>query len=122
VSLNFRLVIAESLEKLLPNIAETRPTVIPSVPRVFEKLYNGTVAAGSAAAGMKGRLFRWAFSQFDAYVEARREGSAPPLSFALARKLVFDKVSESLKAKLGGSVRLFISGGAPLSPRIAYFF
>ncbi len=123
LSMGFRLIVAESVDKLLANLVETRPTVLPSVPRVFEKVYNNVVANGSSAPGLKGRLFRWAFSLFDEYVEARRQGREyNTLGFALAKKLVFAKVRAAISEKLGGNMRLFISGGAPLSPKIGYFF
>jgi long-chain acyl-CoA synthetase len=123
LSMGFRMVFAESVDKLLANLQETHPTVLPAVPRVFEKVYNNVVANGSAAPGVKGRLFRWAFSLFDEYVEARNQGREPPqLGLVLARKLVFSKVRATLDEKLGGNMRLFVSGGAPLSRKIAYFF
>jgi long-chain acyl-CoA synthetase len=123
LSMGFRMVFAESVDKLLANLAETRPTILPAVPRVFEKVYNGVVASGSAAPGVKGRLFRWAFSLFDEYVEAKNQGREPPqLGLMLARKLVFSKVRATLDEKLGGNMRLFVSGGAPLSRKIAWFF
>ena len=123
LAMGFRMVFAESAEKLLGNLVETRPTILPAVPRVYEKVYNGVVANGSAAPGVKGRLFRWAFALFDEYVDAKLQGREPAhLGLALARKLVFSKVRASLDAKLGGNLRLFISGGAPLSRKIAYFF
>jgi long-chain acyl-CoA synthetase len=119
----FRMIFAESVEKLLGNLLETKPSILPSVPRVFEKVYNGVVANGSAAPGVKGKLFRWAMKLFDEYAEARNAGREySSLGFALAKKLVFSKVSETLNQKLGGNLRLFISGGAPLSRKIAYFF
>jgi long-chain acyl-CoA synthetase len=123
LSMGFRMVFAESVDKLLANLAETHPSILPAVPRVFEKVYNGVVANGSAAPGVKGRLFRWAFSLFDGYVEAKNQGREPPqLGLALARKLVFSKVRASLDEKLGGNMRLFVSGGAPLPRKIAWFF
>ncbi|WP_309897233.1 long-chain fatty acid--CoA ligase [Archangium sp.] len=123
LSMGFRMVFAESVEKLLPNLMETHPTILPAVPRVFEKVYNNVVSNGSSAPGLKGRLFRWAFSLFDEYVEAKNQGrESPSLGLALARKLVFSKVRATLDEKLGGNMRLFISGGAPLSKKIAYFF
>ncbi|MCY1076941.1 AMP-dependent synthetase/ligase [Archangium lansingense] len=123
LSMGFRMVFAESAEKLLGNLMETRPTILPAVPRVFEKVYNGVVANGSSAPGVKGRLFRWAFSLFDEYVEAKTQGREPAhVGLALARKLVFSKVRASLDEKLGGNMRLFASGGAPLSRKIAWFF
>ncbi|HEX8438062.1 long-chain fatty acid--CoA ligase [Archangium sp.] len=123
LSMGFRLVFAESVDKLMGNLMETHPTILPAVPRVFEKVYNGVVANGSTAPGVKGRLFRWAFSLFDEYVEAKNQGREPSmLGLTLARKLVFSKVRATLDEKLGGNMRLFVSGGAPLSRKIAYFF
>ncbi|NOJ80879.1 AMP-dependent synthetase/ligase [Myxococcus xanthus] len=123
LSMGYRLVVAESVDKLLANLVETRPSVLPSVPRVFEKVYNNVVANGSAAPGLKGRLFRWAFQLFDEYVEARSQGREyATLGFALAKRLVFSKVHAAISEKLGGNMRVFISGGAPLSPKIGYFF
>jgi len=122
LALGFRLVIAESVDKLMQNLPETNPSILPAVPRVFEKVYNGVVANGSGAPGFKGRLFRWAMAGFDRYVAAREAGRAPPLSFALARWLVFAKVRRTLDDKLGRNLRLFVSGGAPLARKIAYFF
>jgi len=119
----FKLVFAESAEKLLANLMETHPTLLPAVPRVFEKVYNNVVTHGMAAPGVKGRLFRWAMALFDEYVEAKNQGREPPhLGLALARKLVFSKVRATLDEKLGGNMRLFVSGGAPLSRKIAWFF
>jgi len=102
---------------------ETRPSCLPAVPRVYEKVYNNVVANGTAAPGMKGRLTRWAFRLFDEYAEAKQQGREyNSLGFTLARKLVFSKVRATLDEKLGGNMRLFVSGGAPLSRKIAYFF
>jgi long-chain acyl-CoA synthetase len=119
----FQMVFAESVDKLLANLAETHPTVLPAVPRVFEKVYNNVVQNGSATPGVKGKLFRWAFHLFDEYVEAKNQGREySSLGFALARRLVFAKVHATLSERLGGRMRLFVSGGAPLSRKIAYFF
>ncbi len=123
LGMGFQMVFAESVDKLLANLAETHPTILPAVPRVFEKVYNNVVANGSSAPGLKGKLFRWAFSLFDEYVEAKNAGREySSLGFTLAQKLVFKKVNATLNERLGGNMRLFISGGAPLSRKIAYFF
>jgi long-chain acyl-CoA synthetase len=123
LGLAYRMIFAESVDKLMANLVETHPTVLPSVPRVFEKVYNSVVANGSAAPGLKGKMFRWAMGLFDEYVEARLAGREySSLSFTLAKKLVFSKVRETLQEKVGGKMRLFVSGGAPLSRKIAYFF
>jgi long-chain acyl-CoA synthetase len=123
LGIGFRLIFAESVDKLLPNLVETQPTVLPAVPRVFEKVYNNVVSNGSSAPGIKGKLFRWAFKLFDEYTEAKMQGREySSLGFALAQKLVFNKVRKTLDEKLGGKMRIFVSGGAPLSRKIAYFF
>ncbi|MHB8874897.1 MAG: AMP-dependent synthetase/ligase [Myxococcaceae bacterium] len=123
LGMGFKMIFAESVDKLIANLAETHPSILPSVPRVFEKVYNNVVANGTSAPGVKGKLARWAFKLFDEYVEAKLQGREySSLGFTLAKKLVFSKVRVALNDKLGGRVRLFISGGAPLSRKIAYFF
>lgn len=115
---------AESPEKVVDNCAEVRPNIMPSAPRVFEKVFTAVVANGSSQGGLKGALFRWAMGQFEKYAEAREAGRPyGGLSWTLAKALVFSKVSKLLKEdRLGGRLRLFVSGSAPLSPKIAYFF
>ncbi len=123
VALGYKMIFAESVEKLVQNIGETHPTIMPSVPRVFEKVFAGVQANALAAPGVKGKLARWAFKLFDEYVDAREAGRPyDTLGFALAKRLVFKKVKEKLSERLGGRMRLLISGGAPLPRKIAYFF
>jgi len=75
------------------------------------------------APGVKGKLGRWAFRLFDEYADAKQAGKTyDSIGWALAKRLVFSKVKAGLTEKLGGRMRLFISGGAPLSKKIAYFF
>ncbi len=114
---------AESVERAVDNAAEVRATVLPAVPRVFEKAYSKVVADGESAPGVKGRLFHWAMGQFDEYAAARNAGREhTSVQWALAKRLVFSKIQERLQARFGGRMRLFVSGGAPLSKKIAYFF
>jgi long-chain acyl-CoA synthetase len=123
VGLGFRMIFAQSTDTLMADLVETSPTILPAVPRIFEKVYNGVVTNGSTAPGLKGKLFRWAMRLFEESVEAKVQGrSDDSLSYALARRLVFSKVKATLDQKLGGKMRLFVSGGAPLSRKIAYFF
>jgi long-chain acyl-CoA synthetase len=113
----------ESLEKLVDNAGEVGPTVMPSVPRIFEKAYNGVMAQGMATPGLKGKLFAMAKRGFDDWVTAREQGRThSSLGFLVAKKLVFPKLAQALSQRFGGRMRLFISGGAPLAPRIAFFF
>ena len=113
----------ESLEKILDNASEVRPTCMPSVPRIFEKAYNTVVSRGLSTPGLKGKLFKMAMEGFDAYAAAQEQGrSAGGLGLLVGRKLVFPKAAAALKERFGGRMRLFVSGGAPLSPKIARFF
>lgn len=114
---------AESLEKLIDNMGEVKPTMMASVPRVFEKAFNKVVTDGSATPGLKGTLFRMTMAEFEKYAQMRDEGREyESLKFAIGRKLVLSKVREKLNARFGGNLRFFISGGAPLARKIAYFF
>jgi long-chain acyl-CoA synthetase len=123
LSMGFTMVFAESVDKLIANLAETRPTILPAVPRVFEKVFGGVYGNATSAPGMKGRIARWAFGLFDEYVEARERGETyDTLGWALAKRLVFSKVKATLDEKLGGKLRLFVSGGAPLPRKIGWFF
>ncbi len=113
---------AERIETVAENLLEVRPTIMVSVPRVFEKFYSkvlDTVLAGSA---VKRRIFFWALKvgrEYGRKVLAKDAVNAS-LRFRrqVANKLVFSKIVE----KTGGRVRFFVSGGAPLSKDIAEFF
>ncbi len=123
LGLGFKLVFAESIDTLIANLAESKPSILPAVPRVFEKVFSGVQSNAMGAAGVKGKLGRWAFRLFDEYVEAKLQGRTyDSLGWSLAKRLVFSKAKAGLAEKLGGRMRLFISGGAPLSKKIAYFF
>ena len=107
--------IAEALPKV-------RPTVLPSVPRLYEKVYTRVKAQFDSATGLRRRLVDWAVKTgYEAVPYKLRD---EPLPAGLARKhriadrLVYSKV----KDRLGGRLRVAISGGAPLAPEIAEFF
>ena len=99
-----------------------KPTVFPSVPRVYEKVHSAVVAKFDAETGTKRKLIDWALDVGRRVSVLRRAGKPVPrgleLQFKLADKLVYSKVKE----RLGGRLRLGISGGAPLAPEIAEFF
>lgn len=123
VALGFTLIFAESVEKVVSNLAESKPTIFPAVPRVFEKVFANVQGNAMTAPGVKGKLGRWAFRMFDRYVEAKEAGRPwDSAGFALAKALVFKKVRAALDEKFGGRLQLFVSGGAPLPRKIGYFF
>jgi len=113
---------AESIEALAQNLLEVRPHLMVSVPRVFEKIYTKVMDQVLASPALRRKIFFWAIKTGKAYGALKREGRKVPggLGFrrAVAHKLVFSKIL----AKTGGRVRLFVSGGAPLSKDIAEFF
>jgi long-chain acyl-CoA synthetase len=117
------MIYAESVDKLVDNAGETGPTVLSAVPRVYEKAYNSVLASGMAGPGLAGALFRMAMREFELYVKARQEGrSYNSIAFTVAKKLVFSKVKDKLSKRFGGRIVEFVSGGAPLARKIAYFF
>jgi long-chain acyl-CoA synthetase len=99
-----------------------KPTVFPSVPRVYEKVHSGVVAKFDAETGVKRKLIDWALSVGRRVSALRRAGKPVPRSLALQHKLADKLVYKKVKERLGGRLRLAISGGAPLSAEIAEFF
>jgi long-chain acyl-CoA synthetase len=124
VKLGFTMAFCESIEKLVDNAGEVKPTVLPAVPRIFEKAYNTVITKGLSTPGIKGKLFKWALESLDTWALAKERGETPPTSLGLlvGQKLVFPKLGATLAERFGGRVRFFFSGGAPLSPKIAWFF
>jgi long-chain acyl-CoA synthetase len=117
------MIYAESVDKLADNAGETGPTVLSGVPRVYEKAFNSVVAGGMSGPGLQGTLFRMAMREFELYCKAKDKGETySSFAFTIARKLVFPKVREKLSKRFGGRIKQFVSGGAPLARKIAYFF
>jgi long-chain acyl-CoA synthetase len=120
------LAFAESMNTIKPNLGEVRPTLMAGVPRVFEKFYAAVVEKGTSAEGLKRKLFveAMALSAKNGELEERGErlGLVESAMFGLLKKAVFAKVGEGIMQILGGRMRVMISGGAPLSKKIAWFF
>ena len=93
-----------------------RPTIFVGVPRVYEKIHNGLK---HKTHGVKRKIYNWAMPWDSANREAVLRGETPKsLSWKLANKLVFSKVRDAM----GGRVRIFVSGGAPLGRELATWF
>jgi long-chain acyl-CoA synthetase len=113
---------AERMDTVPVDIVEVKPTIIISVPRLYEKIYGKTNALAMSGSPIKKNIFFWARNL--GMECARRETSGLPISAwmsfqrSVADKLVFSK----LRAKLGGNIRFMVSGGAPLNSRINQFF
>jgi len=113
---------ADSIEKVPDNMLEIQPTVMVSVPRLFEKIYHRIFENAHQMSSAKKALFHWAVEVGKQYVAAtylnKQPSSLLNMKYALADKLVFSKV----RAKFGGRMKVFCSGGAPLDKTINEFF
>ena len=113
---------ASSIDAVAAEMEERRPTVVLSVPRLFEKIHSRVMENALAGSAIKRRIFFWARGVGERWVDYELSGRRVPaglaMAYALARRLVFSK----LQARVGGRLRFFVSGGAPLSPEIAKFF
>ena len=116
------IVYAESIDKVPDNIQEIRPTVMCSVPRLYEKMHTRVLTTVEDGPPLKRKIFHWGLgvgSEVSKLISARKEIPAGlKLKYGLADKLVFGKLRE----RMGGRLRFFISGGAPLAREIAEFF
>ena len=113
---------AESIETVPQNLLEVRPTLMVSVPRLYEKMYARIMDMAMSGGGLKKNIFFWAMGvgQKAEPLLARAKEPTGWLGFQykIAKKLVFSK----LKKRTGGRLKFFISGGAPLGKEIASFF
>ncbi len=113
---------AENLDKLRDNLPEVRPHFICSVPRVFEKVYAGVLAAAEAGSPAKRKIFQWALSVGREVSRYQQRGQPVPFGLELRRKIAHKLVFSKLHARLGGRLLWGVSGGAPLARDIAEFF
>ena len=99
-----------------------RPTVLPSVPRVFEKAYASIVAAFDEARGAKRALISWSLRVGRRVSALQQDGRGVPRRLAIQHQVADRLVYAKVKERLGGRLRLAVSGGAPLAKEIAEFF
>jgi len=113
---------AASFDQVGENLREVRPTVMTAVPRLFEKVYHRIVKKGMSEKGWKRKVFLRALSVGQRYAELKDKHQRVPRTLALqqiiASRLVFSKWRDGV----GGRLRYFVSGGAPLSPALSYSF
>ena len=113
---------AESIDKVPQNMLEVRPTVALGVPRFFEKVHGRVIEKVGSAPPLRQKLFHWAVQVGQRTIPYRLEGRPMPIELrarhAVADRLVFSK----LRSRLGGRMRYFVSGAAPLAKHLAEFF
>lgn len=111
-----------SFDQLASHLHEVKPTIMTAVPRLFEQVYHKIVKKGKAAGGWKTSLFEWALGVGQEYWTAKDMHESVPAGLAakhaIANRLVFSKWRDGV----GGSLRFFVSGGAPLSKKLSYAF
>jgi long-chain acyl-CoA synthetase len=109
-------------QKILPNLAELKPTYFPSVPRIFEKIYTAASSGMEKEGGIKKAIFNWSIETGKKMRAAERAGRKPGFllrkSYGFADKQVLSKI----RGLFGGNLRLAVSGAAPISPEILSFF
>jgi long-chain acyl-CoA synthetase len=108
--------------KILPNLAELKPSYFPSVPRIFEKIYTAATSAMEKEGGLKKAIFNWSIGVGAKMREVERSGRRP--GFLLQRQYAFadKKVLSKIRGLFGGNIRLAVSGAAPINPEILRFF
>ncbi len=103
-------------------LPQVRPTILPSVPRIYEKVHTAVTSTFAEATGARRRLIDWSLDVGRRASRLRQQGEPVPRGLAtrvaIADRLVFSKVKE----RLGGRLRIPISGGAPLAKEVAEFF
>jgi long-chain acyl-CoA synthetase len=112
---------AESIETVAQNLIDIKPTIMTSVPRLFERINSKIIKNVDSQPASKQKIFYWAMDVGVRYNDAKKKGDVPfalSLKHKLADKLVYSKLRE----KTGGNLRFFISGGAALPLYLGKFF
>ncbi len=112
----------EQMETVAEALLEVRPTMVAAVPRFYEKIYANIIATGRRAGGVRGKIFSWALRVAAQAAPWRAHGKRVPpgvrLQWHLADWIVYSKICRGV----GGRIRVFSAGGAPLAPELAEFF
>jgi long-chain acyl-CoA synthetase len=103
-------------------LPQVRPTILPSVPRVYEKVHTAVTSTFAQATGVKRKLVDWALRVGYRESACRQRGQSLPFGLALQHRLAERLVFSKVKERLGGRLRRPISGGAPLAKEIAELF
>jgi long-chain acyl-CoA synthetase len=113
---------AESLDKLPENLKETRPSILVSVPRVFEKFHTKVMENVSAQKGLRKKLAKWALGVASEYAQTTLNDKAPSPILSSKYLLADRLVLKNIRSKLGGRLRILGCGGAALSKQLGQFF
>ncbi len=114
--------LAASIDTVIEDLGQIHPTVMTMVPRFYEKMYARVKESAAAGSPLKRRIFEWAIATGREHGEYRLRGESPPFGLGLRYKIATALVFKKLHHRLGGELRYFVSGSAPLSKEIADFF
>ena len=113
---------AESFDTVATNLGEVKPTVVLSVPRLYEKVYARVLENALSGSAVKRTIFLWAKRAGEQWATLALAGLPIPTGLAIKKKVADRLVFSKLQARTGGRIRFFVSGAAPLSADIAKFF
>lgn len=113
---------SESVDKVAQNIGEVQPTLMACVPRLLERIHDKVVKNARESGALKFKIFNWALKVGEKVRIVKDSGRLPGIwlgiQYSIANKLVYKKIM----AKMGGRMRLFVSGGGALPPHVGEFF
>ncbi|HEV8123435.1 MAG TPA: long-chain fatty acid--CoA ligase [Gemmatimonadales bacterium] len=113
---------ALSIDTVSQDMIDRSPSVVLSVPRLYEKIYARVLENALAAGGIKKQIFFWAKHTAEAWADLALNNKEIPGGLAFKKRIADKLVFSKLQARTGGKLRFFVSGGAPLSAEIAKFF
>jgi len=113
---------AESFDTVAANLGEVKPTVVLSVPRLYEKVYARVLENALSGSAVKRAIFFWAKRAGEEWATHALAGLRVPGGLSFKKKIADKLVFSKLQARTGGRIRFFVSGAAPLSADIAKFF
>ena len=113
---------AESTFTVAQNMREIAPTVMLSVPRLYETMHDRILRAVQEGSSLKQKIFHWGVSVGSSVSSAIQQGKKPSAILQLQQNIADKLVFAKLKAATGGRLRFFVSGGAALPQSIAEFF
>jgi long-chain acyl-CoA synthetase len=122
LSVGFAFAVDGDVGRLVERLPVVRPTIIPAVPRIFEKVYAGVLATARTGNPVTARLFGWGIGVGVRVSRLRRRGERPGRLLAVQHRIADRLVLARIRSRFGGRLRFFISGAAALSTEIGEWF
>lgn len=121
LSVGATIAYAESIDALRDNMIEIRPTIMTTVPVLLERMYNKIMKQMASASPLRKKIFFWALETGRSYALSRRAGKIP-LILKVKRTVADLLVYRKIKARTGGRLQFFASGGAALAKELGEFY